>query len=239
LLISSRVGAGKTEIVKQYSKVRGIKLISEPTAFGIKKEHLDAIAEGEIKHIIIGDLLMPLSKHKKTREDFIAFWNTMMEEGISSIATYAQSWNGDKDVKCGLITTIAESDLLRKSRRWFEMGFLSRAIPLTYSYTSKTKVKIYTHIAGAGDISELPKKRMWLPPRMVKIRQARSLNLKLIEISMGIEKWEKVYGFRRQEQLQTLMMANALKNKRHRVLEEDYDKIMELSEFINLDFKEI
>jgi len=239
LIVSSKVGAGKTEVLKQYIGTRGVKFLTEATAFGIKSAFLKDIQDGNIRHLIIGDLLVPLSKQKKTRDDFIAFFNTIMEEGVESIHTYAQHWDGNSNVKCGLITSIAEQDLLRKSRRWYEMGFLTRAIPLTYGYSSYTRYKIYEHIATSNDLSEMPKKKIWIPNRPIKIRQNQSLNLKLIELAMKVEKWENVYGFRRLEQLQTLLMANALKNRRHRVTREDFDKVMDLSEYINLDFKEI
>lgn len=239
LIISAKVGAGKTELLKQYSKLKGVKFLSEPTAYGIKTKYLDAIKSGKIRTLMIGDLLGPLSKQKKTRDDFIAFLNTVMEEGILEIQTYAQEWESKKFVKCGLITTIAEPDLLRKSRRWFEMGFLTRSIPLTYSYSDSTKIDIYQGIAKSKNLSRTPKKLMWLPKKPVIIKQNSRINLKLIELSMNIEKWEDVYGFRRQEQLQTLLMANSLKNKRKYVTEEDYDKIIELSKYINLSFKEV
>lgn len=239
LIISSNVGAGKTELVKQYSEVRGVKFLSEATAYGIKSRFLRDIQIGKIKHIIIGDLLVPLSKQKKTRDDFIAFFNTIIEDGVKSIHTYAQHWEGKSAVKCGLIVTIAKPDFLSKSRRWGAMGFLSRCIPLTYGYSSATKVRIYQHIATAQSLTKLPKKHIWLPPRPVTIKQDPKLNLKLIELSMDFEKMEKVYGFRRQEQLQTLLMANALKNKRLQVTRKDYNKILELSKYINLSFKEI
>lgn len=240
LIISSKVGAGKTEIIKQYRHCKGVLFLSEATAFGIKSEFLDDIAKGKIRHLIIGDLLAPLSKQKKTRDDFIAFMNTLIEEGVESIHTYAQHWNSDgSPVKCGLITTIAQPDLLRKSRRWYEMGFLTRAIPLTYGYSNPTKMKIYRHLATCDDIKEIPTKKLWFPKRPIKVKPNKMLNLKLIELAMEIEKWEEVYGFRRLEQLQTLLMANALKNARTHVTQEDYDKIMELSKYINLNFKEI
>lgn len=239
LIISAKVGGGKTELIKQYSNTRGVRFLSEATAFGIKSAFLRDIQSGQIKHLMIGDLLVPLSKQKKTRDDFIAFFNTIIEEGVNSIHTYAQHWHGKKPVKCGLITTIAEPDLLSRSRRWAALGFLSRAIPLTYGYSQSTKMKVYRHIAKSQNLCELPKKTMRLPPSPTIIRQNIRLNLKLIELSMELERWEKVYGFRRQEQLQTLMMANALKNKRRQVTSEDYDRILDLSEYINLRFKEI
>ncbi|RJS91362.1 hypothetical protein CW705_04010 [Candidatus Bathyarchaeota archaeon] len=240
LIISSKVGAGKTEIIKQYRNCRGVLFLTEATAYGIKSKYLDDIASGKIRHIVVGDLLVPLSKQKKTRDDFIAFLNTIIEEGVQAIDTYAQHWSSDdRAVKVGLITTIAEPDLLRKSRRWFEIGFLSRAIPLTYAYSLPTKMKIYRHIATSDDISEIPPKKFWLPKNPVRVKPNKHLNLRLIEFAMQMEKWQEVYGFRRLEQLQTLLMANALKNYRLRVTREDYDKIMKLSKYINLDFNKI
>lgn len=239
LIISSKVGAGKTELIKQYSETRGVIFLSEATAYGIKTEFLRDIERGNIKHIMIGDLLVPLSKQKKTRQDFIAFFNTIIEDGVKAIHTYAQHWEGKNTVKCGLITTIAELDFLSKSRRWRAMGFLSRAIPLTYGYSRATKARIYQHIAAAQTLTEIPKKHIRLPSKPVTIKQDPELNRRLIGLSMDFEKMEDVYGFRRQEQFQTLLMANALKNKRPRPILKDYYQVLDLAEYINLDFKKV
>lgn len=239
LIISSKVGAGKTEVIKQYRKCRGVLFLSEATAYGIKSKYLSDIEQGKIRHIFVGDLLTPLSKQKKTRDDFIAFFNNLIEEGVGSVHTFAQHWDGKEFVKCGLITTIAEPDLLRKSRRWYEMGFLSRAIPLTYGYSASTKLKIYKQIATCDDLKDIPLKNFWLPNASIRVKPNKELNMKLIELAMETEEWEQVYGFRRLEQLQTLLMANALKNGRTEVIQKDYDKVMELSKYINLKFREI
>jgi len=73
------------------------------------------------------------------------------------------------------------------------------------------KMKIYRHIATSDDISEIPPKKFWLPKNPVRVKPNKHLNLRLIEFAMQTEKWQEVYGFRRLEQLQTLLMANALK----------------------------
>jgi len=239
LIISSKVGAGKTEIIEQYRKVKGVAWLSEATAYGIKSQYLADIKGRNIRHLLIGDLLSPLSKQKHTRDDFVSFMNQLMEEGVSSIHTYAQHWDSKKPVRCGLITTIAMPDFLRKSRRWFEMGFLSRAVPLSYSYSKSTEVKIYRAIARADSLRRIPEKTVQLPEKPVRIVPNKKVNLKIIELSMELGEAENVYGFRRQKQLQTLLMANALKNKRNRVTEEDESRILELSEYINLRFNSI
>jgi hypothetical protein len=61
LIISSKVGAGKTEIIKQYRNCQGVVFLSEATAYGIKSRYLSDIKAGIIRHILIGDLLTPLS----------------------------------------------------------------------------------------------------------------------------------------------------------------------------------
>lgn len=188
--ISSKVGAGKTELVKQYSDVKGVKFLSEATAYGIKTNFLQDIRQGRIRTLIIGDLLVPLSKLKKTREDFIAFCNTIIEDGVKSIHTYAQNSDLERDAKCGLITTIAEPDLPSKSRRWAAMGFLSRALPLTYGYSPTTRIRIYEHIAAAQSLSLAPKKKIWLPTAPVSVMPDSRLNLRLVELSMEVERWD-------------------------------------------------
>jgi len=144
LIISSKVGAGKTEIIKLYRNCRRVLFLSEATAYGIKSKYLDDIASGKVRHIVIGDL---------TR----------------------------------------------------------------HSYSPYTKMKIYHHIATSDDISEIPPKKLWLPKKPVRVKPNKRFNLRLIELAMQMEGWEEVYGFRRLEQLQTLLMANALKNCRLRV----------------------
>jgi hypothetical protein len=64
-----------------------------------QSQYLEDIKSGKIRHIIIGDLLAPLSKQKKTRDDFIAFFNSLIEEGVISVHTYAQHWDSKISVK--------------------------------------------------------------------------------------------------------------------------------------------
>jgi hypothetical protein len=239
LIISSKVGAGKTKILKQYSNVLGAKYLTEVTAYGIKRYYLDKIKSGEIRHLLIGDFLAELSKQKKTKDDTIAFFNELMEEGVNAVASYAVYFDEPDAIKCGIITTIAQADFLRKSHRWYEMGFLSRAIPLTYSYSKLSEVKIYKHIAECTDMQSDLKKDLWLPKIPVRVIPNKNLNTQLIEVSMKMSEWEKAYGFRKQEQLQTLMMANALKRGSMEVEQEDYDKVLELTQYINMYFNEV
>jgi len=239
LLISAKIGTGKTAIVKQYREVPTCKYVTETTAFGIQQKYLPLIESGQIRHLIIGDLVNPLSKQKSTRETFIAFMNCLIEDGLKAIATYYMRWESKEPIKCGMITTIAQPDLLYAAGRWYEIGFLSRCVPVTYSYSPSTKMRIHQEIAEGEDMYEPPPKYVWVPPVFCPVKPNKEINVSLIELVCKFEEAEKVYGFRRQKQIQTLLMANALKNRRLHVTQEDADTIMELCNYINLDFKEI
>jgi hypothetical protein len=45
LIVSSKVGAGKTELLKQYIGTKGVEFLTEATAFGIKSKFLERISE--------------------------------------------------------------------------------------------------------------------------------------------------------------------------------------------------
>ncbi len=58
----------------------------------------------------------------------------------------------------------------------------------------------------------------------------------MIEISKYLGEQSDAYGLRSQQRLQKLAMANAMINDRDEVTEEDVNKIVELSEYMNLEF---
>jgi hypothetical protein len=67
------------------------------------------MASGEIKTLMIPDLLTPLSKSAKTRQTFVAFLNNLIEEGIVKITTYAQIWT--QDANCNVVTAVTDQAL--------------------------------------------------------------------------------------------------------------------------------
>ena len=119
LLIVAKPESAKTAVLKKYRGNRGIAYLTDCTAYGLTRDILPKIVSGEIKHIMIADLITPLSKSTKTRQAFIAFLNNLIEEGVAKMTTYANVW--DKEVGCGLIAAITDEALRDGRRDWAKM----------------------------------------------------------------------------------------------------------------------
>ena len=95
LIISAKPESGKTTTMKQYRENKGIAYLTDCTAYGLTTEVLPQIVRGEVKTIMLPDLITPLAKQTKTRQGFTAFLQTLIEEGVAKIATYSTQWDTD------------------------------------------------------------------------------------------------------------------------------------------------
>ena len=98
----------------------------------ITRDILPKMTSGEVKTIIIPDLITPLSKSTKTRQAFVAFLNNLIEDGVAKITGYANIW--DKEVKANVITAVTDEALNDGRHEWAKMWFLSRITIFSYSY---------------------------------------------------------------------------------------------------------
>ena len=238
MLVAARVESGKTEILKKAMLCNRVLALNDVTAYGIQKAYLKRICEGEIKTIIIPDLIVPLSKQPETVETFISFINGLIEEGVSEVRTFAMMVKLPHPARCNLITSIAKEHLDDRRHRWSKIGFLSRVIPVSYEYASSTVFDIVQSIA----LREYQEEKVFdleIPDREFVIDLPVDIALKIASLAPQIIDAQKLYGFRLQKQLQTLCMANALFNGRDTCTAEDFERIKYLADYINLRYRPI
>jgi len=232
LLLSSKPESGKSLVIQLFQKIPKTIFKTDCTAYGILRDHLRELESGEVKFIIIPDLLKPLSRKSATVTDFLAFMNALLEEGVVSISTYAIKLER-KNIRCGLITSLPEFELLDRRRRWMRIGFMSRMLPFTYSFSEHMvneifeKIQKREYITYKDVILKLKEKEIILEPELAK-------ELELDARMVG--KAQKLYGFRAMRQLQTLAMASALLENRQKVEKADIEKIKFFTRWINFDF---
>jgi hypothetical protein len=109
LMIVAKPEHGKTSAMKLYRQIKSVAYVTDCTAYGLTRDYLPKMASGEIKTLMIPDLLTPLSKSAKTRQTFVAFLNNLIEEGIVKITTYAQIWT--QDANCNVVTAVTDQAL--------------------------------------------------------------------------------------------------------------------------------
>ena len=245
LLISARVESGKTELIKKASLgiENGIAYMNDVTAWGIQNKYLDKIVSGEIKTIIIPDLITPLSRSSDTVETLVSFLNGLMEEGVCELQTFARSIQLRIPARCNLITSIAKEFLDDRRHRWTKVGFMSRVIPVSYEYGASSVYAIMQSIARRDYRDEGMFADLNFPNEPVEIELPDVIAQRIASYAPQIVDAghfaNTLYGFRLQKQLQTLCMANTLLDGREAVNDSDFDVIVGLGDFMNFNYRQI
>ena len=241
LLIAARPESGKTTAIKLYKDVNTVLYLTDATAYGITQYHLPALVSGETRTIMIPDLLTPLSKQTKTRNQFIALMNNLLEEGVSKISTYAVRRSKGEDATANLIAGLTDSKLVDRRSNWASMGFLSRCLFFTYSYSEESVDEILDryseHPYELHDIPDNILRRV--PKRSVNVELSRELADRLTPLAKEIGRYYEAYGIRAKISLRCLLKCLAYRNGRKEVTEAEFVELLGLVEFMNFKFSEI
>jgi len=176
LIIVAKPESGKTEVMRKFAINKNVAYLSDVTAFGIQRDYLSKIENGEVRHIIIPDLLKPLSRKESTVNTFITMMNSLVEEGVAAVSTYATPGLllFRKPVRCGLITAITGDEFRDHRHNWKKKGFLSRTVPFSYSYGISTVNKVFESILELGYLKERDIK-LGIPKQDKEIKLSKSL----------------------------------------------------------------
>ena len=232
LLIVAKAESGKSSVMKQYRENKGIVYLTDCTAYGITRDILPKIVSGEIKTIMIPDLITPLSKQTKTRQSFVAFLNNLIEEGVARIVTYSTVWN--KDAKANVVTAVTDEALRDARHNWAKMGFLSRFIVFSYSYSISTVMEILGYYSEHG--LNLKNTRITLPKRQVNVKLPKEIADKLNPIAMRIGEQFRLYGLRAKINFRSLLKSLAYRNSSKIVTHREFEEFLELADFMNFKF---
>lgn len=232
-LIVGNPEIGKTEELKQAILLDGILMPTDVTAFGILNTYAQDLMSRNIRHILIPDLITPLSKRWETSASFIGFLNNLIEEGIIEVRTYAFSKKFQQPVKCGIIACITPQQLRDKRHRWLGLGFMSRLVPISWSYSDTVRLEILDFITERKYRAD----SRWsfkFPDKDVEVELPPKLAKQLLPHTDSFAKAQSTYGFRHQKHLQRLAMASAIADGRSIVKQGDIDKVISLTKFLNL-----
>lgn len=245
ILISARVESGKTELIRKANigPKRGVIYLNDVTAYGIQTKYLDEIANGNIRTIIIPDLITPLSRSPDTVKTLLAFLNSLIEEGVCEVQTFSKSIELKVPARCNIITSIAREFGSDQRYHWTKIGFLSRVIPVSYEYSPSSVYDIMQSIAerdyhNENDFAylEIPNGEVEVELPAVMAQKVAALAPQIVDVGHFAQ---NIYGFRLQKQLQTLCMASAIYNGRTIVEELDFQIVKQLGDFINFSYKQI
>jgi hypothetical protein len=140
LLIIAPVGSGKTELLKAYAINRGVTFYNDFTSYGVY-QLLSQIQAGLVRHVLVGDFVRLLARGKAVVREIVATLNALIEEGVQNIETFFVHFHSPKPVKAGVIAALTTEEWRLRRRQWIRMGFLSRALPVSYVLAPEDKLR--------------------------------------------------------------------------------------------------
>jgi len=237
VILVAKPASGKTTALMKYANNKGLCVLSDSTAYGIRRDIIPLVRLGKIKHIVIPDLLKPLNRGQSAVADFISLMNSLVEEGVGSISTYNEKYDESvKLVRCGLITSVTPEFIKDSRTRWSKMGFISRCIIMSYSYSKETINKILEFHLTEQSLKE-DNVKLELPDKKIDVRAEEKYNRMILPDVKMIADAHNSHGFRELRHHITLMKANALSNGRGYVNEEDVNLVKKLLLWVNFDLK--
>ena len=241
LLIIANPETGKTELLRKFEKIPSCLYITDFTRFGFLRDYLTRFQSHELRTILVPDLIQLInSTNPNETKGAIGFLNALTEEGIQNISTYNVPMKLPEPVRANLIGCIPKSILQdhKRYQQWFDIGFISRMIPLTFDYTDAAVFEIQQYLYNEKYKKEKPL-NFDVPKEDIDVKLKPDLAKKFEVVTTPISKKLGTYDFRLQRNLQVLAKAKALHEERKEVIEPDIKRIIELTTWMNLEFKPI
>jgi hypothetical protein len=232
MLLVGDTETGKTQILEVFMGLKPVIWANDLSAKIIVMDIARQVEEGKT-HILIPDILKILSHQKVVARNTITMLNAVTEEGLKNVMFYGSQREFKQPVKCGLIAAITKSGYNSREKYWKDIGFIGRCIPVSFSYSEETKMKIHEHI------------RKGFPPKTIDVVTGKLTNVEIpSEIGVRVQDLALIRsplstGFRLHKQLRALAQAHALYCNRSIATEEDFEEIRRLSKFMNLDYSTI
>jgi hypothetical protein len=153
LILVAEQESAKTEALKHFFGTTTLRFVSDLTSKGLDP-YRSEIESGQLRHIVIMDLIRVVSHNKGVAIRTIQTLSGIMEEGAAdcSDAGGLVAWKNFPRVGC--MTALTPSYYRAKAGNWRKSGFLSRFLPVSFSYSEDTQHLIHMAIAEGHQLPE-------------------------------------------------------------------------------------
>jgi hypothetical protein len=214
MVVSDKCEAGKTSALEKFSRTDGIAYLSDATAFGLWRDFHKQIASGELRHILIPEMISPLSRNSDTVNSFISTLGTLIEEGIVEIHTgFLDAIKLKSPVTVGVIGCMPRPIFMNNKLKWEATGFLSRFIVVTYKHGQETVERVFESIIKGQHLTDgdhpvnMPTQDYEISVPEDVARESVSFAREVTEQSV---KDGKIYGYREAKHIIRLVAANVI-----------------------------
>lgn len=230
-IIVAPAGSGKTTMLEN------LQCEQAPFLGDLTARPLAGIVSGsdKVTHILLGDMLSLFGHKESTVKLTLRLVSQMTGEKILH-----DPWTG-KEIPprmIGLITAIPPIDFEKQRRHVKTGGFASRFLVIKYSYKASTVASIHRFISENRYALESSFKPFIIPnpgKYIVDVNQKISEQIK----DLGMMLKDDPLGFRAHRHLRSLVKAEARRNNRNFVKQEDFERVQTYCDFFSREGKEI
>jgi hypothetical protein len=228
IMLVAEQESAKTETLKYFRGTPTLKFVSDLTSRGLipyKKE----IETGMVRHIVLLDVVRIISHGRNIADRTLQTLASLMEEGESetSDAGGRDTW---KDFpRIGVLMALTPAFFRSKRGKWRETGFLTRFVPVSFSYSEKAVHEIHLAIA-AGHQLPVPHAEN-IPALNYAVNCEAKYSAIIARRAEELGERMRTYGFRYQRIMRALAKAQARIQGRGYVTSEDVGKVLSWSEF--------
>ena len=249
--IAADIIVHNSELAKKFADNDGVAFPHDLTAYGIVSSYGSRLqpsaGRDRLRHIIFPEFIHCLERQKETVKTLLAFLNGLIAEGVKEIHTFKTKFSLPEPMSAGIIACLTTGEFGDWKDYWQRSGFLSRMLPITYSYSERVEEQIFESIFTRDYRQEPPVSLHFpYPPVDVNFPQALSRQLNPTAKAIGVSCAQlfvpprKLRGFRGQVVLQRLAMGAALAQGRDQVIQADVDLVNALArKYANFNFVEI
>jgi len=261
LFFIAKPESGKSEVISLSRDYESVIYTNDLSFAGLIKNIIPQIQNDRLSHIAIPDFINVLS-HRRASETLTPVLNSLMAEGVKDLKFYGVENTYPYPIKAGFVTGITKEMFDTRIQTWKNIGFLTRMIVVTYSYSETTRLQIHNYIKD-GDSFERDKTQASLYEKFrlnsidVTIPSEIAVQVQILATALTNQNaiytmqgrtgraWKmdlKGYGFRLHHQLRTLIQGICLyngKGVRFEVDETDFNKLQSFTKFMNFNFTEL
>jgi hypothetical protein len=214
MIVSDKCEAGKTSALEKFSKSDGIAYLSDATAFGLWRDFHKQIASGELRHILIPEMISPLSRNSDTVNSFISTLGSLIEEGIVEIHTgFLDAIKLKSPVTVGVIGCMPRPIFMTNKLRWEATGFISRFIVVTYKHSIETVERVFESIIKGEHLTD-GDHPVAIPTEDYDVKVPETVARKAVEFARNVSETAvqdgKIYGYREAKNILRLVAANVV-----------------------------
>ena len=253
ILVLANPERGKSTEVQKWNGL-GVMNLQDMTSYGIDRQiqEMSGTDLENFHHMIVADLEKLASRNRSVRNELLAKFRILMDEGLKDVSTGRDRLHLDKPLRLGIVMATTPDDLGDKRSVFRTLSFQSRIIPFTYDFSSELKFRILDFIEREEHnqrqkytFKRQKKSKVTLPRKYARKLTPYALtlarDLESFSRNCPIEKAQemRLLGIRCKENLMTFLKAIALYRGRKIVRRADFEEFHRLYSWMNYQFHEI